>query len=469
MCSALVQRHPGYVAALHTLGLVYLDKGNFERALDCLVRASMLNPQGWMTLTALGHTYLRLGAVEMAASTLEQARRINPQEASILVSLGEAYEENRDYERAQEAYDAALKLEPELEAAAIGLAMSCSAMGEHAAAAAAIRHALKQGHGSLQLFRAISTLPPNSAGIDFLAELDCRLVRRSDAEFNNTFAFVRAAALDMAGRHAEAWECLVPANRALFEKKQKEVNAETKRQDESLAALREFSVKPAKASLGQPLPVSLFILGPSRSGKTTLEQLVGLLDGVKRGYEGLIVDNAIRRSFQTEGLPTSLLFERLPSSAHALFRQFYLEELNRSAGSARVLTNTVSARIHDAAHIATAIPNARFAFVKRNLQDNALRIYLRKYIRGNAYAYQIRTIHEHLLWYYRMIDLMAEKFPERVLVITYETMVADPAAALQRVAELCGLAGQPSSLPAIGDDRGCAAPYREFMSAALQE
>ena len=39
ICHALTRRHPGYVAALHTLGLVQLDKGNYERALDCLVRA----------------------------------------------------------------------------------------------------------------------------------------------------------------------------------------------------------------------------------------------------------------------------------------------------------------------------------------------------------------------------------------------------------------------------------------------
>jgi len=40
ICHALVRRHPGYVAALHTPGLVCLDKKNPERALDCLIRES---------------------------------------------------------------------------------------------------------------------------------------------------------------------------------------------------------------------------------------------------------------------------------------------------------------------------------------------------------------------------------------------------------------------------------------------
>jgi Flp pilus assembly protein TadD len=103
ICYPLVRRYPGYVAAMHTLGLVYLDKGNFERALDWLVRASMLEPTNWMTLTALSLTYLRLGANEAAAQTLERALAIKPQDASILASLGEIHREGREYEAAEEA------------------------------------------------------------------------------------------------------------------------------------------------------------------------------------------------------------------------------------------------------------------------------------------------------------------------------------------------------------------------------
>jgi hypothetical protein len=63
-----------------------------------------------------------------------------------------------------------------------------------------------------------------------------------------------------------------------------------------------------------------------------------------------------------------------------------------------------------------------------------------------------------------MIDLMAQKFPEIVRVINYEEMVADPAAALRTAAEIRGLPMSDEPLPPIGDDRGCAAPYRQFMA-----
>src|SRR5712675_1967996 len=115
ICYPLASRYPGYVAALHTLGLVYLDKGNFERALDCLVRASMLDPTSWMSLTALSLAYLRLGATDMAAQTLERALAIRPQDASIFASLGEVHREEREHELAQRAYRQALTLDPNLQ------------------------------------------------------------------------------------------------------------------------------------------------------------------------------------------------------------------------------------------------------------------------------------------------------------------------------------------------------------------
>ncbi len=62
---------------------------------------------------------------------------------------------------------------------------------------------------------------------------------------------------------------------------------------------------------------------------------------------------------------------------------------------------------------------------------------------------------------------MAEKFPDIVRVVNYEDMVADPAGTLRVAAELCGLPMPEGPAPSVGDDRGCAEPYREFMAAEL--
>ena len=193
---------------------------------------------------------------------------------------------------------------------------------------------------------------------------------------------------------------------------------------------------------------------------------MSVLDGVKRGYENPIVENAVRRAFQTAGLPTKDRIFELPPAFDELCRDFYLEELGERARSAKVFTNTHPGQIPGVLRIAAVLPNARFIFVKRDPDDVGLRIYMKKYRSGNNYAYDIGNIREFIAWYYQMIDVVAERIPNISTVIQYENMIADPAAALESVAELCGLAPPDGPLPQLGDDRGCAEPYREFMDAA---
>lgn len=468
ICEPLVVRYGDYFGALHTLGLIYADKGNYPMALGFLVRAAMLNPRSCTTLTALSGVYLRLGAREMAANTLEQARLIRPQDASVLMTLGEIYREDREFELAEKAYREALALEPSLEGAAVGLGTCCAQLGHHVEAAELFEGFIKRGTRSLDLLFALNLLPYSVVSVDVLKEVD-KVVRDKDkdkADFEASVAFIRAAFLDKAGRHAEAWQHLAPACRTLFKEEDARQLSET--QHASLALLRENPIKANGGSGGGGRPISLFVLGPSRSGKTSMEKLVGTLDGVKRGYENPIVENAVRRAFQSAGFLNTAHFAALPPQFYSLCRDIYLDELGRRAGSARVFTNTHPAHIHHAGHIAAAFPNVRFIFIKRNLEDNALRIYMRKYRRGNAYSYDLKSVHEYITWYNQMIDLLAERLGDRVRIIPYEEMIADPAGALRVAADLCGLPMRDGPLPALGDDRGCAEPYRQSMAAALE-
>jgi tetratricopeptide (TPR) repeat protein len=467
ICEPLVARHADYFGALHTLGMIYADKGNFPMALGLLVRAAMLNPRSWTTLTALSGIYLRLGAGEMAAHTLEQARSIKPQDAGILMTLGEIYRERREYELARNAYREALALEPDMDAAAVGLGASCNDLGQYEEAAQVFEGFIRRGIRSLGMLFELNLVPLSLVSVDILDEVG-KVVRgqgEDQTDFEASVAFIRAAWLDKTSRHAEAWQQLVPANEAMHRARQAELRDLTGLQHASLASLREAALEVAAGSAGDgKRTISLFILGPSRSGKTSLETLLGTLDGVKRGYENPIVENAVRRTFQSAGFLNTADFAALPAQFYALCRDIYLDDLARRTGPARVFTNAHPAHIHNVGRIAAALPDARFIFVKRSLEDNALRIYMRKYKVGNPYAYDLKSIREHLAWYHQMIDLLVAKLPGISRVIHYEDMVADPAAALRAAAELCGLPAAEGRLPTLGDDRGCAAPYRELMA-----
>jgi hypothetical protein len=310
----------------------------------------------------------------------------------------------------------------------------------------------------------MTTMPAGTVPIDILGALDQLTAygNTTDAAFKNTFLFARAAALDAVGRHDEAWEVLVAANRPLAAECQAELKANIARNERSLTRLRTLSTV-ARLPTSNDHPVSLFILGPSRSGKTTLEQLVASLDHTKGGAEVPIVEKALRRTFQAAAIPASRHLEDLPASLLPSFREMYLEELAQRAGPARVFTNTLPGYIHNAALLASTIPNARFLLVKRDLDDTAWRIFLTKYLNGNPYAYDLKAIKDHLNWYNAMIDLTAEKLADIAEVVRYEDMVDAPATTLRNAAKLCGLSANDRPLPPLPNDRGCSAPYRNFF------
>ena len=469
ICKFVVQRYPNYVAALHTLGLIYRDQNRNEHALDCLLRALMLNPRDNAISTALAEIYLRLGANEMAAQTLKQAKTINPLDATALLMLGDIYQEDCEYDLASETYREALAIKPDFVPAAIGLGWCCGYLGKYAEAAKIFQELIERGVGALEPIRGLSVLPAAVVNIDLLAQLEkiAKEPRENEADFGSSVEFLRALFLDRSGRHAEAWMCLTRANRMMFHNMEDRVNQISERWRTSINMLRTNPGKPGRHDCaGQA--ISLFILGPSRSGKTTMEQLVGKLSGLKRGYESPCVRDAVLRTFQKCGLPGSNLLELLPPQFYPLCRECYLDELERRAGSAKVFTVTSHGYVHNAALMIEVFQNVRFIFVKRNLEDNVFRIYMTRYRNANEYAYDLKAARDHVLCYHQMMDLMASKFPDIVRVINYEDMVLNPAGAVAVAAELCGLPTSDEPLPAIDTDCGCAVPYRRLMAAALE-
>lgn len=469
LCGKALKQDRQYVAALFTMGLILADQSDYERSLGYLHRAAMHNPHDPKILTGLSGIYLRMGANMMASRTLEQARGITPGDPNILITLGEIYRDEKEYELSKEAFEAALKIEPDRDVAQMGLARNLNEIGELDRARRLFESRLEDGSRSMACLYHLSQLPTSLVTVDVLALLDEAkpAEKQSMDDFRSQRSFARAAALDKAGRHEEAWSEVCKARRYNSGENRRAYKQASERHAPLLEMAQTLEVKPktpaGEAGSGE-VPISLFIVGPSRSGKTTLERLAGMLPDVKRGYENPIVENAVRRAFQTAGFPTRSLLVHLPAGMGDMFNDYYGEELAKRAGTAWVLTNTLPQRTEDAVRVANEVPNARFVFVKRNIDDITLRIFMRNYARGNYYASDLRDIREHLEWSHALMDIAAERMPEIARVVTYEDMVANPRQALEDVASLCGLALGDLDVPDIGDDRGCAAPYLSMMA-----
>jgi tetratricopeptide (TPR) repeat protein len=469
LCEALLKQYPDYVGALQTLGAVHLATKRYPQAMWCFNQSAMLCPKDWVNLSNLGEAYLRLGAYQAAAQALQRARSLKPDAPEIHWSLAEVHREDRDYAAAAEAYRTVLNLSPSHADAAHGLGDSLLQIGDVAQALPALERANELAPESVSILYSLSQLPYAARDFDIMGRLE--RVRPQDGQGKDDFdmlvGLTRAAALHRRGRYAEAWANLLEANARAYPRHEEAHRKNLRRMEAVHQSVRSEIASRGLPTCDSSYPMSLFIIGPSRSGKSTLEQLVGHMEGVKRGFERRLVEPALRRTSQLAGLLTINDPLDLPNSLNAQFTKGYGEELIEFASGARIVTDTHPGMITSVGRIAWIIPNARFVFVRRNAQDLALRILMRRYRTGNHYAYGIDSIFEHLASYEQLMDLWVNVFPHLSITVEYEDLVADPAATLARVATLCGAVAPKTRYPDLGDDRNCSLPYRAYMAEAL--
>jgi tetratricopeptide (TPR) repeat protein len=459
---------PTYPEAHNNLGMTLAKLGRLETAVTHYEKALASNPRYVHAHTNLGIVLAALERNDEAIVHYQKALALDPANGDVYDRLGRLLLRIGRADKALECYQQLIALQPDLADAHNGLGVALETIGRMDEAVHAFEKAIavapRKGTGYCNLVAAkrLTADDPHFASMQGLA----REIGSLGVDDQITLRFALSKVFDQLGDCAQSFGHLIEGNRLAISAHREDLRRAAERERMLLARLRANEL-PA-ASDDARYPISLFILGPSRSGKTTMERLVGILEGVEGGSENPVVDVAIHRTFQRAGLPPSNYFELLPAEFHSLCCSFYLEELARRAGSARVVTNTHPARIGDAALVAGAFPNVRFICMKRNLEDNILRIFQHRYERGNFYSYDLKAAREHVSWYNDMIDLLAAKIPQVVRIIRYEDMVADPAAALRVAAELCELSVTAGVLPAVGDDRGCAEPYRALLAAAWE-
>lgn len=466
LCEEILASHPDYVSALQTLGLVLAEQNDHAGALAPLSKAVMLCPVDWKLLTALSATNLKLRNTSAAMIHLDLASKLSPGDPHILLLQGEAHRQERDYEAAAATLRQCLAADPTIGEAKRLLADCLGHMGEPREAAALLGQMVSDGKAGINVLALLIDLPYSLIDFDVLAALDKienRTTSLSRERVRYLAAFVRGWVFDGKANHAEAWDQLVLANN--LKRRAGEYAADAANRDHLLAAARSLDDNPVQAD-DPGLPVSLFITGPSRAGKTTLERLVGHLPDTRRGYENGIVEKAVRETTQLSGTITRGAINSLPPNLDRLFAERYAKSLLHKAQGARLFTITHPGGLKDVIRLSAAVPNCRFVFMRRRRDDLTFRMYQKNYMDGNVHAYDLDSIREYINWAFDFIDLLHSRYPRTTLIVDYEDMVADPGSTLASVAALCGVSIPKGGLSRPGDDRDCSRPYLGWMRAA---
>lgn len=462
-----IKADPKFAVAYFNLGNALSTMENFEAAISAYKKALDLEPGMMEAWFNLGNTYFDTEAYDDCAACFEKVLSLKPTYFPARKKYALLLLEQSEIEDAQVHLQELLKDAPNDAELQHALGRTFNYQGDIARASASYLSSFQIDPSSTSAYMSLATMPTGSLSSKTIMALEELYGSITASLDEDKAAFLEADILRHKGNTEAAWNAYAKANALVFSKRQEEANHTRLKQHDTLDRIRKKTAP--RAAHDEDMATSLFILAPSRSGKTTFERLLGTSRFVKRQFESKRFKATLSACRHKFGLPDTVALSDLTDDAQAEFLRVYGKFLTTPENRNSILTDTSPHRLFNAWDIADLIPNSYFIFIERDPIDTAVAIFQKKYRSGgNYYAYHPDTIWDHLTWYRKMQKVLAEQLGNRALIISYADLLAKPEAQLGHVEHMLGTRLE-CRIPADFTQgmSNPSEPYRGFFGAAM--
>ncbi len=180
---SLLVKNPKDIDALHLLGVIEIQKSNWQQAATLIGKSLSLSPNQPGALNNYGIALKELGQFSLAIEQYLKAVNLKGDDANTFMNLGNAYQASSELDMAIQAYDKSIVLEPALAAALVNRAFALSAKGQHHSAINNYKLALQVNPFDFQIYNNLGNAL--KAAAHPLLALDCYY---RAVQLNPTFA-----------------------------------------------------------------------------------------------------------------------------------------------------------------------------------------------------------------------------------------------------------------------------------------
>ncbi|MFC7291204.1 tetratricopeptide repeat-containing sulfotransferase family protein [Hirschia litorea] len=251
------------------------------------------------------------------------------------------------------------------------------------------------------------------------------------------FLFAISKMLEDLGEQEQSWHALSNACGHMHKIVQYDHAANTKSVDSVLASLSQNTyaqLKPSPDTSNRPI----FVFGNLRSGGTLVQRmLVGHPDVSGGDTMGLmsLAATALTGIGPDELVGVQSKYENPWRDIAAAYHHMVK---SRFGAEGRIVDRTMAqARLAPLIH--HVMPNAPLIWVRRNLEDTAYSQLKTCFASGGRWTFNLETLGQHMAQEEKLFEAISQALGDKLLVVNYEDIVADPQAQRARIYAHCGL------------------------------
>lgn len=268
-------------------------------------------------------------------------------------------------------------------------------------------------------------------------------IERAEPSLLARFLYGLAKAHHDCGEFERAWQ-LYSRGAALRKREEKWDADALERHAEHL--IRDFTADAARqlTPVSEPRRRALFVNGLPRSGTTLVEQILVSHSAVENGGEL----NLLRAALIPTGdrsLHGALAYQKRVGGIDpwGALAADYFRMLEMRFRTERLVVDKTLGQSHFMGLLLHMLPEARVIWIRRNAEDVALSCFRNFFSSPLAWSWSLEDIGRFFAIEDRLFAHWTEQYPDRILVVPYESLVSAPGDWIPRILDHAGLHDEP--------------------------
>lgn len=436
-----VKQYPDYAGFYFLLSRIAYDFKNHANEVDMLANANRLESDNPMFTVYLARAQVLVGNSVDAVYLLSRAERLAGHTAETWDLMGVTYNRLCMYQQATAAFEKSIMQEQKNPGVFFNLASALKFCGDFTGARTAYERAIALKPDYFKAHAALTSLGGITRESNHVERLRELLSTASSPDDNLCIAHALSKELEALKEYDESIAVLAKAKR----QKSHQLDYRFARDQQVFSVLgKYYSGKSPVQKPGFDNERAIFVVGMPRTGTTLVERILTNHHKVASGGELHNFSIALKRQINSTSheFIDSAFVESFPNIDLAQLGEEYIKTTHYLMEDKQFLVDKLPLNILYCGLITDALPMAKIVCLDRNPLDTIVSNYRQLFSFQDStfgYSLDLENTARYYVEFKQLVSLLLEKYSDKVYLVNYEALVANPGIEIQKLLQFCGL------------------------------